>query len=128
MKAYHGTTYWKVKPLLSGKSSEGFGGLYVTDTPERAQLYADAQASGEVDTALRYVPGAAVVEMEIDDSTLWYRREPDHPTLDKVEACVQTWTVTHVTVYVREYDIEHGSGFKALRATVPDDMLTIIVK
>ena len=107
MKVYHGTTYWKLHNLFSSNSDNSHG-LYVTDTAERAQLYADAQASGEVSLNLRHVSGSAIVELETSDEVRWSRRPDDHPSLDKCEAVIQHWTVRHVVVYTDRFNLEHA--------------------
>jgi len=106
MKVYHGTTSYQIPQLLCGWSRNRYG-LSVTDTAERAQLYADAQASGAVSTTPHYQPGSAVVEMETRDVT-WRRRPADHPSLDVCETEIQTWTITRVTIYnISDYDFDH---------------------
>jgi transposase len=103
-KVFHGTTTAKALSLLQPSGQL----LYVTDTAERAQLYADAQATGTVSTTVRKANGSAVVEMETDEDIEWRRRAADHNTLDVCETTIRTWTVSNVTVYMRAYDVEHS--------------------
>jgi hypothetical protein len=104
---YHGTSVAKVAGLLAGKPDR-FGGLYVTESAELAQRYADAQASREVSTTVRLVAGSAVVEMETAETISWRRRGADHTSLDVCEACINTWTVRRVTVYADAYRLAHS--------------------
>lgn len=104
MRVFHGTATHNVFKLLEGASTRG-SGLYVTDTAERAQLYADAQASGSISRTVRNVAGSAVVELETAEPVTWDRRPDDHPTLDRVEAVIKTWQIVRVTVNVRQYDL-----------------------
>ena len=107
MKVYHGTTWHKLSPLASGRDDgRKVSGLYVTDTAERAQLYADARASGIVETSLRYANHSAIVEMDAVVKG-WSRRPEDHNTLDKCEATITEWTVIKVTIYVEQYYLSH---------------------
>lgn len=103
-KVFHGTTTAKALSLLHC----GNGALYVTDTAERAQLYADAQATGTVSTTVRKATGSAVVELETNEAVEWRRRAADHNTLDVCETTITTWTASNVTVYMRAYDVEHS--------------------
>lgn len=101
---YHGATTYNLHTLLSGQSNRGFG-LYVTDTADRAQLYADAQATHEVQTVIRRAPSSAVVELETTEDVRWNRRPDTHTSLDKCEATIKTWQVVHITAYVRRSDL-----------------------
>ena len=130
MRVYHGTTTYKGLGLAEGKARR-FGGLSVTDTAERAQLYADAQASGMVSTELRYCKSSLVVELEV--APVEFRCRPDsHHTLDKVEAEVAEWDVVSATARMTSYDVEHSvtrGGVKvadALKAAFGDRLVLII--
>jgi len=107
--AYHGTTNSRLGAgVLSGASTD-FLGLYVTDSADRAQLYADAQATREVCVEVRRAPSSAVVTLETDAPIVWSRRAANHHTLDVCEAVVQTWRVVNVTVYATTYDLAHAA-------------------
>jgi hypothetical protein len=106
MIVYHGSTSWKIHSLAFGKSNSWLG-LWITDTPERAQLYADAQASEIVSTELRFFEDSAVAELETTE-VKWYHRSEDHSSLDKCEATIEAWKVRRVTVRMREYDMQHA--------------------
>jgi hypothetical protein len=108
MKVFHGTQYYKIHNIFNGQSLD-FLGLYVTDTADRAQLYADAGATGEVSTSLRFAPGAAVVELETDEPVNWIRRSETHSSLDKCEATIKTWSIVRVTVYITEYAAKNAA-------------------
>lgn len=92
MLVYHGTAIWRMPGLLRALIARKLkkpgcpDGLYVTDTPERASRYANAQASGVVDpdaTELR--EHAAVVAVAVASPLVWSRRS--HPaSLDVCEA------------------------------------------
>ena len=102
MKVYHGTRLDGLRTLMAGQS-QSFPGLYVTDTPGRALRYANAQATGVVDPdATELAEGAAVVELEAEISK-WWRRPEDHPTLDKCETVIQSWTVRRICLRRHEY-------------------------
>lgn len=134
MRAYHGTAVWNVAKLLEGKSTV-FGGLSVTDTAERAQLYADAQATREVSEKIRRAAGSAVVELEVG-GVKWIRRPASHGTLDTCEATVKTWQIAKVTVYASAYDLENSAAkiegryqnpYKFLQERLGDKVEIIVV-
>lgn len=100
---FHGCAAYQVPQLLSGTTATP-GGLSVTDTAPRAQLYADAQATRAVCDALRYAPGSAVVELESNESLHWFYRPACHNTLDVAEAKVRTWNIVRVVVYATAFD------------------------
>ena len=93
---FHGTAVWNLPRLLRGNDS--FMGLYVTDTPQRAQRYADAQTSREVSADIRALPDSVIVELHTPEEITWSRRPEDHPTLDKAEAAIKSWDIANVYV------------------------------
>ncbi len=136
MKVYHGTTAWEATSLVSNSRNW----LYVTDTPHRAQLYADSRATHfDVSRDIRRSPGSVLVELETDDPIRWSHRPEDHPTLDQCEATIRSWRIISVTVYARAYDLKHGMSNLGTRREpryvrayehlqeVFGDLLTIVV-
>ena len=132
MRAYHGTTIGKIHSTLAGTSSR-FSGLYVTDTLERAQLYADAQASRMVETDVRRVSGSAVMALEVPE-TRWMHRE-NSTSLDVVEAVVDEWQIINVTVYATGYQVRKAlvkidgryvNPFEFLKERLGDKLTVII--
>lgn len=107
MIVYHGTAAWNVPGLLSGQSAQ-LSRLYVTESAELAQRYADAQASREVSAEVRRVAGSAVLTLETDEAVRWLRRPADHGTLDVAEAAISAWRVVAVTVYTTSYDLDRS--------------------
>lgn len=105
---YHGTHGSSVYQLLDG-SSRHWPGLYVTDSVEHAQRYADAQASREVVKEIRRVAGSAVVALVTGEAVAWSRRPDSHHTLDVCEAVISRWDVAAVTVYVNRHDLKASS-------------------
>lgn len=101
---YHGTKTTSLPSIIRGQT-ENIIGLFVTDTSERAQLYADAQATREVRTAPRYAAGSAVATLRSAKDVQWMRRGDDHSTLDKCEAVIKTWDVVEVVCYTTASDI-----------------------
>lgn len=91
-KAYHGTTEARLPDLLEWiRNPEArpasMLGLDVTDTPERAARYANAQVTRN--PSLKYEPlkpGAVVVEVHVPRSVEWQNRGTDYArSLDAVE-------------------------------------------
>jgi len=128
-RVWHGSTTWNAHTLAEPRAR-----LYVTDTPEKAQLYADAQATESVSDKLRFAPASVVIELETSDPLNWRRRSEGHNTLDTCEAVINNWTVINVTARFTRYSLEHGvakyngrysSIVNALRETY-GDKLTII--
>lgn len=75
MRVYHGTSVWEATSLVSNSRNW----LYVTDTPQRAQLYADSRATHfDVSRDIRQAPGSVLVELETSDPITWSRRPADH--------------------------------------------------
>lgn len=103
MKAYHGASAINAARLIAdGVNPERV--LCVTDTPERAARYANAQATGEVDPdATELLPGAAVVELEIPE-TAWGGHGGAGASLDEVEAWVTEGKVVGVRYALTAYD------------------------
>lgn len=93
MKVYHGTCIGGLISLIRSPRA----GLYVTDTPAHAGRYANARATGVVSADYAdLAEGAAIVEMEVNDDTVFFRRPPTHPTLDTCEAYVQRFRIISV--------------------------------
>ena len=107
MSVFHGTTYTSLVNLLSGQSRQ-FSRLSVTDTAERAQLYADAQATREVATEIRRATGSAVVQMTTTEDLNWIRRDEGHNSLDKCEATIKTWNIVKVIAFTTEYNFKNS--------------------
>lgn len=108
MIVYHGTATWNVPGLLSGQSTQP-PRLYVTESAELAQRYADARASREVSAEVRRVAGSAVVTLETDETVTWMRRPAKHNTLDVAEAAISAWRVISVVVYTTTFDLSHSA-------------------
>jgi hypothetical protein len=123
---YHGTAAWSVDRLLSGVAE--FPGLFVTESAELAQRYADAQASGMVSGTTRHVAGSAVVEMTTEQAINWHRRNADHSTLDVCEAIIQTWQIAHVTVYATAFNIKASATYRTLQAQLGDRLTIVVVE
>ena len=103
MIVYHGSTTSKYNSVLDGDFSKSFPGLYVTDTFERAAIYANAQATGIVDeNAIVLLPHAVVIEIEVE-SVRWFRRSVSHRTLDKCEAIIVFGCVVKVHKVLCDY-------------------------
>lgn len=105
---FHGTAVWNIPALLSGKSRD-WSGLYVTESADLAQRYADAQATQEVSSEARHAVSSAVVEMNTSDTVVWRRRAENHNTLDVCEAVIKTWSVRYVTVYTTSFNLKSSS-------------------
>lgn len=83
---------WNIARLLPVlvEHKLGWAGLDVTDTPERAWRYANAQATGVVDPcATSPAEAAAIVEIDVADDLRWIRRPENHPSLDQAEALLE---------------------------------------
>ena len=100
MKVWHGTSIVNLIKLLKADSSE----LYVTDTPDRAARYANAQATEHVSTAYeRPAPGTAILEIE-SELLSWSVRGKDHNTLDTCEAVTRNYRIVSATIRWFEYE------------------------
>jgi len=114
---FHGTAYRGVVGLASSLDAcasgrpltqHGWNGLYVTDRPELARRYANAQATGEA--SLDFAPltnGAAVVGIAVPaDSLKWSERGLDYQgSLDAIEATIMHGRLVSVEVELPSYTV-----------------------
>ena len=91
--------------MATGDFSKIWPGLNVTNTFARAATYANAQATWYVDpdaTSIKH-KNAVVVEIEVDESPRWQRREESHNTLDKCEAIIKRGRIVKIYTIHGEY-------------------------
>ncbi len=94
---YHGTTLWGLPKLLDSlttgqlKRSGNVTGLWVTDRPELAARYANAQVTRTVSSSLAPLqPGAVVVEIATTGPVKWFKRGLGYQgSLDAIEADIK---------------------------------------
>lgn len=114
---FHGTAYSRVAGLAASLdqcadgrplTQKSWMGLYVTDRPELARRYANAQATGEVSAEfVALTAGAAVVGIAVPaDSLTWSERGLDYQgSLDAIEATIKTGRLVSVEVELPSYTI-----------------------
>lgn len=101
MQVFHGCKYTNLHNLVSGKSSY-VSGLFVTDTCDRARLYANAQASEVVELGDGHKVRSAIVTMEASVKK-WYERD-NSTSLDVREAVVKEWSIEKVEIWASKSD------------------------
>jgi hypothetical protein len=110
MLVYHGAA-------IGNLLRESFGDveLYVTDTPERAVRYANAQATWEVNPAMDQdlANGAAVLEIEVSESPSWSYRSENHLSLEQCEATVREYAIKRIYVRFGTGNVSYGSNKRA---------------
>jgi len=100
---FHGTANTNIKKFLQKRSRQTSYRmdkiLFVTDTPERAARYANAQATGMVKVdVFELGVGAAIIELETSEEIKWYRRSENHSSLDQCEATIETFEIVSITI------------------------------
>lgn len=110
MKTYNGGSISNLLKNINNNS------MYVTDTPNNAIRYANAQATGVV--SAEYGPQAAnTVLLEVECKPNFLRRSSDHHTLDVCESFVRDAVVTKATIKFDDYGNtlygnRHSGGYK----------------
>ena len=82
--------------------------IYVTDMYQRAVRYANAQATGTVNTNMHQELAENAVVLEIEANPKWLRRDENHSSLDVCEACVSDYRIIKAAIRFGQRNTLYG--------------------